>query len=173
MTAGVSNLPSPVTLWRQRYSLSQADLARRCELSTPQISKLEAGMYLHLPQVVSVVTSISDDTYQRFKTMKRRTLDVSGVPPLNQFPDVDEWLAWRGAVAWDNFIPNGLGTFAGALCVAMNALQLFENYQTPVLPIAVWNALEQTNGWKPPVPKFRDLEELKHEMIQSQVNAIV
>lgn len=173
MTAGVSNLPSPVTLWRQRYSLSQADLGRRCSLSTPQISKLESGMYLHLPREVSVVTGIADATYQRYKSMKRRTLDVSKVPPLNQFPDVDEWLAWRGAVAWDNYISNTLGTFAGALCVAMNSLQLFENYQTPVLPIAIWNALEETSGWQPPVPKFRDLEELRHEMIEAQVNGRV
>jgi len=173
MSAGVANLPSPVTLWRQRYSLSQADLARRVGLSTAQISKLEAGMYKDLPESVIVVTSIANETYHRYQTLKRRTLVVSSVPPLNQFPDVDEWLAWRGAVAWDNFISNGLGTFAGALCVAMNSLQLFENYQTPVLPQSVWAALEETSGWQAPVPKFRDLEDLRKEMIDAQVNAVV
>lgn len=168
MSAGMVNLPSPVTLWRQRYSLSQQELARRCGLSTPQISKLESGMYKELPEIIAEVTGLTNSTYQRYKTLKRRSLDVATVPPLNQFPDVDEWLAWRGAVAWDNYIPNSLGTFAGALCVAMNSLQLFETYETPTIPASVWAALAETTGWKEPVPKFRDLEALKLELANVQ-----
>jgi len=121
-------------------------------------------MYKSMPANLILLTGITDETYERFKLLKRKSLDVSRVPPLNQFPDVDEWLAWRVAVAWDNFIPNGLGTFAGALCVAMNSLQLFEDKSTPVLPNSVWAAMEQTTGWKTPVPKFRDLESLRQEV---------
>ena len=164
MSAGMVNLPSPVTLWRQRYSLSQQELARRLGLSTPQISKLESGMYKNLPPILTELTGITDSTYQRYKSLKRRSLDVSTVPPLNQFPDVDEWLAWRQCVAWDNYLPNGLGTFASAICVAMNALQLFESHETPVLPQSVWAALAGTKGWQAPVPKFRDLTALKLEL---------
>lgn len=128
-------------MWRNRTGTTQQALAKKVGLSRPQLSRIEAGMYERLPSQITEITGVTDETYQRFRLMKRRSFDLSKQPELSQFAPPSEFKAWRQRVAWNKFMAPGISAFAAAICLNINYIAEFERRQSGQIPPAIWNAL--------------------------------
>jgi hypothetical protein len=135
-------IENPIVLWRNRFNVTQDALARKSDLSRPQLSKIERGLHEHLPEKLIEVTGVSDATYQRYRMIKRKQLDLKNYE-LDPFISPKDFKFWRHTIAWDNFMQPSLSSFAAAICINVNYLQKFESGGSKQLPPAVIDALRE------------------------------
>jgi len=98
-------------------------------------------MYEQLPEIAVEITGISDATYQRYRTLKRKSLDLSTEAPLNPFCSPAEFILWRQTVAWNKFLNPSAAAFAAAVAINVGYIQNFEASERKQLPPAIIAAL--------------------------------